>query len=579
METVTGGAPPAPRRGEPREAEVRLPSPARSGPDGAGAPWWRGAVVYQVYVRSFRDADGDGIGDLAGVRAGLDDLARLGVDAIWLNPCYPSPQRDHGYDIADYRDVDPVYGTLADLDALIADAHARGIRVVMDIVPNHCSDRHPWFRAAVAADPGSDARSRFLFVDSDGSDEPPNAWTSVFGGSAWTRVPDGSADPQWYFHAFDSSQPDFDWSAEDVRAGFDDILRFWFDRGVDGFRIDVAHGLVKRTPLPIDDPSQDGLWRQGGVVDVYRRWRRIGDSYRGSDGGDEPRYFIGEAWADDPAFLRSITAPDALHQSFAFALLIQPWFAHRLRAAIDASLAAAGPEGPAWALSNHDVHRLATRLGQERIDRDFDPLDMLSGARRTGPVDPDLGLRRARAAAALLLALPGTVYLYQGDELGLFEVLDLPDGARQDPIWRRTGGRELGRDGCRVPLPWTADGPSMGFGPDDGAAPWLPQPEDYRGHARDRAENDPASILALHRRLIALRRDLVGSADGLEWIDPAPPGVLAFAVGGLVCATNTEGADAAWRPPAGARLVLSTCDGAEPGVVPGDSTTWYALDA
>lgn len=544
--------------------------------DGERREWWRNAVAYQVYVRSFKDSNGDGLGDLRGVVEALPALADLGVDAVWLNPCYPSPQRDHGYDIADYRAIDPRYGTLEDFDALVESAHGLGIRLLMDIVPNHCSSAHEWFRAAVAAEPGSPERARFHFADGEaGGTEPPNDWESVFGGPAWDRVEDGRENPQWYLHLFDSTQPDLEWRNPEVRREFLEILRFWFDRGVDGFRIDVAHGLVKAAALPRGRGADaSAAWTQPELFEVYEEWRALADSY------DPPRYFVGEAWVEDPALLARFTAPGELQQSFAFDLLVQPWFAHRLRRSIERSYGVAGVEdGPAWALANHDVHRLVTRLGQERIDKDPDPTDMLADARRRTPVDLVLGTRRARAAAALLFALPGTAYVYQGDELGLPEVLDLPDEARQDPIWIRTGGKEAGRDGCRVPMPWTESGASLGFSPEGAAEPWLPQPECYRPLARDLEAADPDSVLSLYRVLIRARRELLGDAHRVEWAEGTPAEVLAFRAGRLFCATNTGAEEARAPIREGAELILNTAGCADASLLPGDSTSWFRLDA
>ncbi len=436
-----------------------------------GQDWWTDAVVYQVYLRSFVDSNGDGIGDLAGLTARLDHLSMLDVDALWLNPCYRSPQHDHGYDIADYLAIDPAYGDLDDFRALVEEAHSRGIRVLMDMVANHCSVEHEWFQSALGAPVGSPERSRFLFRDGRGVDGelPPNNWQSVFGGPAWTRVtePDGQAG-QWYFHAFDSSQPDFDWRSADVADHFDAVLRHWFDLGVDGFRIDVAHGLVKSESMAdwITDDAAAGhnydMWDQPEVHDVYRRWRAIGDSYR------PPKYFVGEIWVPESERLSAYLSPDELHQAFDFDLLVQPWNAERMRAAVDRGLDQAARTGgtPAWTLSNHDVHRTATRYGQRQDLTAPLPTDMIAAARREGDVDVPLGVARARAAIMLQLALPGSVYLYQGEELGLPEVFDLPAEARQDPIWRRSEGAVRGRDGCRVPLPWIGSAPAFGFSPD-----------------------------------------------------------------------------------------------------------------
>jgi len=502
---------------------------------------WESAVVYQVYLRSFRDGNGDGIGDLAGLTASLDEIADLGCDAIWLNPCYVSPQRDHGYDIADYTAIDPSYGTMAEFDEMVRRAHDVGLRVLMDLVANHCSDQHEWFRRALTSEPGSAERDRFLFRDGRGEDgdRPPNNWLSVFGGPAWTREDRaGGAGNQWYLHSFDPGQPDLNWRNPAVARYFEDILRFWFARGVDGFRIDVAHGHIKAAGLPdqpIDDDGTRGhnvaMWDQPEVHDIYRSWRRVGDSY------PEPRYFVGEIWVPSPDRLAAYIRPDELHQAFWFDLLVQPWSAAHMRAAINRGLATAGP-APAWALSNHDVHRAVTRYGQTQILDTPDPSDMISAARRTGPVDVDLGVRRATAAAALLLALPGTAYLYQGEELGLPEALDLPDASRQDPIWHRSSGAELGRDGCRVPLPWSAPGRALGFSPPTAAAePWLPQPPWFAPFARDAQKRDENSTLAIYRRLLTVRRDLFAGAAHLQWID-ADDGVLAFRRGDASCVVN-----------------------------------------
>src|SRR4051812_24270149 len=417
----------------------------------SGGPWWRHAVIYQVYVRSFADSDGDGIGDLPGVRSRLPYLRELGVDALWLNPFYPSPQADAGYDVANYRDVDPRFGALADAEALIADAHAYGLRVIFDLVPNHTSDEHPWFRAALAAPPGSRERARYLFRDGRGS-LPPNNWASAFGGSAWTQVADG----QWYLHLFAPEQPDLDWTNDEVREEFASILRFWLDRGVDGFRIDVAHGLAKDPEMPdlTEEHATSGQaveghphWDVDEVHDVYRSWRRITDSYPGD------RIFVAEVWVQSFDRLVLYLRPDELHTAFNFAFLLAPWDAGALRAAVDQTVEShSAVRAPAtWVLSNHDVVRHVTRYG-----------------------GGELGTRRARAAVLLMLALPGGAYIYQGEELGLPEVLDLPDQVRQDPTFHRTSGRELGRDGCRVPIPWSGTTASFGFGP--AQASWLPQP-------------------------------------------------------------------------------------------------------
>lgn len=538
------------------------------------SPWWRNASVYQVYLRSYKDSDGDGNGDLNGLRSELMHIAELGCDAIWLNPIYRSPQRDHGYDIADYRDIDPMYGALEDFDALVADAHRLGLRIIMDIVPNHCSDRHPWFQHALAAESGSPERERFLFVGADGEkgDEPPNSWQSVFGGSAWSRAERADGSRCWYLHTFDSSQPDFNWRNPEVRREFHDVLRWWFDRGVDGFRIDVAHGLVKTSPLPIDEGElgEDGLWDQPEVHEIYRSWRGVAREY------EEEKYLVGEVWVGDSRAFGRYVAEDELHQAFAFDLLVQPWIARRLRAAIDKGLMEASPQnGPAWTLSNHDVHRAVTRYGQEQFDEDPEPSDMLASARHTGPVDEALGTLRARAAFLLLAALPGTLYLYQGEELGLFEYLDLPAGRRQDPIWRRTRGEQLGRDGCRIPMPWNAHTATLGFGVEGEQSPWLPQPEGYAKLARDSQDKDPLSMLALYRRALHLRKERIAAIDGVRWLDAAEPELLAFDNGAFICVTNTgdEAIPLSVLNPVGTPLLRTA--GGDVETIERNSTSWF----
>jgi alpha-glucosidase len=472
------------------------------------APWWRSAVIYQVYVRSFADANGDGIGDLPGIRSKLSYIAGLGVDAIWLNPFYPSPQADAGYDVSDYRDVDPRFGTLADAEDLIREAHDLDLRVIVDLVPNHTSDRHVWFQAAVAAAPGSPERDRYMFRDGrgPGGDAPPNNWQSQFAGPAWTRVADG----QWYLHLFAPEQPDLNWTNPEVVAEFKSILRFWLDRGADGFRIDVAHGLTKNPALPdVGDAYFDvsthptslvghPYWDLDAVHEIYQGWRQVLDSYPGD------RVFVAEAWVPDPKRLALYLRPNELQTAFNFDFLLAPWDAKAMREVIDATLDSLRSEkAPAtWVLSNHDVVRHATRYG--------------GGA---------VGQRRARAAILLTLSLPGGTYIYQGEELGLEEVTDIPDDRRQDPKFFRTHGAEPGRDGSRVPLPWSGSEPPFGFGT---GAPWLPQPDEWVSKTVEAEDSDPGSMLSLYRRALSTRRGEAALGDGpMSWVD-APDGVLAF---------------------------------------------------
>jgi alpha-glucosidase len=457
--------------------------------------WWRDAVFYEIYVRSFADSDGDGIGDLPGIRSRLPYLQQLGVDALWLTPFYPSPDADHGYDVADYVDVDPRFGTLADFDALVADAHELGLRVTVDVVPNHTSNRHPWF---------AEHPEYYVWADE------PNNWPSQFGGPAWTYDEDRR---RYYLHLFAPEQPDLNWHEPAVRDAFDAILRFWLDRGVDGFRIDVAHALYKDPelrdelePFPTETPFSSD-WRravdQPEVHPLYRHWRAIVDAY------PEERMLVGEVVFSDPSRIARYVRPDELHLAFNFALLFEAWDAERLRAVIDRTRDALAEVGAtsSWVLENHDVPRLRTRYGS---------------------------LLAADAAALLLLALPGAAFLYAGQELGLDEV-ELPDDARQDPIFHRTNGDRQGRDGCRVPLPW-GDGPP-GFGFTSGE-PWLPIPEAWRALTVEAQEADASSTLALYRAAIAARP----RGEAFAWLDSAP-GSLAFDRGEMVCVVNVDASE------------------------------------
>ncbi|MFY1574361.1 glycoside hydrolase family 13 protein [Verrucosispora sp. WMMD703] len=538
---------------------VSTPSPLTSDAD-----WWRSAVVYQVYVRSFADSDGDGIGDLQGIRERLPYLRELGVDALWLTPFYTSPMVDGGYDVADYRDVDPMFGNLADFEAMITDAHALGLRIIVDIVPNHTSDQHPWFAAALAAAPGSPERARYLFADGKGDDgeQPPNDWESIFGGPAWTRVPDG----QWYLHLFDPAQPDLNWRHPEVRTEFEDILRFWLDRGVDGFRIDVAHGMIKADGLPdvgfnsmTTGQRQSELLGKGRlpyfdqdeVHDIYRAWRPILDSYPGG------RMAVAEAWAETPQRLARYIGPDELHQAFSFDFLDATWSADSFRKVIDTALAESTIVGAptTWVLSNHDRQRHVTRYG-----------------------DGEIGLRRARAAALLMLALPGCAYLYQGEELGLPEVLDLPDELRQDPAFLRTGES---RDGCRVPIPWSGDLAPYGFGPAGSELSWLPAPTTWRALSVGAQTGTPGSTLELYRAALRIRHThpALAGLGGITWLESGP-GVLAFQREAgdtvLTCVVNISDAPVVidgYGTPLVASATLTERDGGH--LLPVDAAVWF----
>ncbi len=525
---------------------------------GDGSPgWWRDAVIYQVYPRSFADGNADGMGDLAGVRERLPHLAGLGVDAVWLSPFYASPQADAGYDVADYRVIDPMFGDLSDAEALIRDAHELGLRIIVDLVPNHSSDQHEWFQRALREGPGSPLRDRYHFRPGKGEhgEEPPNDWESIFGGPAWTRTknPDGTHG-EWYLHLFAPEQPDFNWDCPAVRDEFRTVLRFWLDLGVDGFRIDVAHGMVKADGLPDMGHGEQlkllgnqvlPFFDQDGVHEIYRSWREILEEY----GGD--RIGVAEAWTPSADRTALYLRHDELHQAFNFHYLDAEWDAAALREVIDESLDSMRPVGAAttWVLSNHDVVRHRTRLGG--------------------------GLDRARAATLLMLALPGSAYVYQGEELGLPEVTDLPDEVRQDPSFFKSNGQDGLRDGCRVPLPWTTGGTSYGFG---GGGAWLPQPRGWADLSVEAQTGDPGSTLELYRSALRLRRDHadLGAGDAVEWL-PAPDGVVAFRRGDFVCTANTTPA-AVELPSAPGRALLSSLPG-RPLIgttLPADTTVWWS---
>ena len=511
----------------------------------AGSEWWRTAVLYQIYVRSFADTDGDGLGDLPGIRSRLPYVSDLGVDGIWLTPFYPTPDADHGYDVSDYENVDPRFGTLADFDALVADAHDLGLRVIVDIVPNHTSSEHPWFRNALA-DPNGPDRARYVFRPGrDGG--PPNNWESAFGGPAWTE---DERSGEYYLHLFAPEQPDLDWHNETVRQAFQQILRFWLDRGVDGFRVDVAQSLYKERDLAdvhIPDPRpRFGDWHTGlqqpELHDLYREWRQIVEEY------PDDRMLVGEMFLADQTRLAEYVRPGELQQTFNFRFLFEEWDAASLRTCIDEILAAFAAVGaPAtWVLENHDVPRVATRYG--------------GGAE---------GVRRARAAALLMLALPGAAYVYAGQELGLEEV-DLADELRQDPIFARTGGRRAGRDGCRVPIPWTT-GPGVGF---TTGTPWLPMPPWWERSSVAAQDGDSQSMLELYRATLRLRRRLRALASGrLAWRD-SPPGSLVFERAAdsstMVCVVNV---DAPSVPLPEGELVLAS-DELEGSFLPPGTAAW-----
>lgn len=550
--------------------------------------WSDDAVIYQIYPRSFADGDGDGIGDLRGVLDRLSHIVDLGVDAIWLSPFYPSPQNDAGYDVADYVDVDPLFGTLADFDELVARAHSAGIRIIVDLVPNHTSSAHPWFQAALAAEAGDPARD--LYVIRPGREDgnaPPNNWTSVFGGPAWTRLPDGD---EWYLHIFDPTQPDLDWSNPAVHEAFTDILRFWLDRGVDGFRVDVAHGLVKAeglpdhvpalgpdgSPVPASEPTAASpYFDQEGVHEIYREWRRILDAHPGE------RILVAEAWVEPLERLFRYVRADEMDQAFNFAFLMAGWDAVGLARAIEDTFAAAAEVGaaPTWVLSNHDTVRHTSRFGVAEPP---------PHQRGIGPDDPqpdlELGRRRASAMALIELGLPGSAYLYQGDELGLPEHTRLPAAARHDPVFARSGGAELGRDGARTPYPWAASAPHLGFGTPAGTDIWLPQPETHAALAHDAQDGDAVSMLHLYRGLLRTRRELRMGRGVFAWHPVHDPerGLLAFTVGtetGPVLVAANLSPDPIVLPEAAGRTLLAASGPAawDGRALSGESAVWVAL--
>lgn len=535
--------------------------------------WWKSAVVYQVYIRSFADANGDGAGDLNGLRSKLPYLSSLGVDAIWITPWYPSPMADGGYDVADFRDIEPAYGTLSDADALIAEAHERDLKVIIDIVPNHTSSEHPWFKALLSGDPA--ARKKYVVRTGSGprGESPPNDWTSAFGGPAWSQLPTG----EWYLHLYAPEQPDLNWDNPEVRAEFEDILRFWFDRGIDGFRIDVAHGLIKHPDLPDAGPRPDD-WRtqphpardQDGVHEIYRAWRKIAQTY------SPERIFVAEAVVPTNNRLARYLRPDELHTAFQFDFTRAPWRAEALRNVIDDALIQADiVEAPAtWVLSSHDIPRPVTRYARTQPSFDVQPEWDRARWAAEQP-DHETGRRRARAAALLQLALPGTAYIYQGDELGLEEVEDLPADSRQDPTWQQSGYTDVGRDGCRVPLPWSGTSPPFGFSPGE-EQPWLPQPAHWGDVTAAAQQADAASCLQLYRSAVGLRKALLPQATPLQWVTGIPKDVVAFARDGFQCWVNAGRNPV--RLPYGWKVVLGSIPDIDV-VLPPDSAAWLTRKA
>jgi len=544
--------------------------------------WWRDSVTYQIYIRSFADANGDGKGDVAGIISRLPYLKKLGVDAIWITPWYPSPQKDHGYDVADFMDIEPDYGTLSDAKKLIEQSHKLGMRLLVDIVPNHCSDQHKWFQEALAAKPGSKERDRFIFRDGKGEngDTPPNNWQAVFGGSAWHRITeaDGKAG-QWYLHLFAVEQPDFNWQNQEVKDYFEKVLKFWLDLGVDGFRIDVAHGMIKADGLP-DVPSDPKLlegkpmpfWDQDGVHEIYKEWRKILDSY------PNDRMAVAEAWVHPATRIARYLRPGELMNSFNFEFLGSKWDVTEIKNNINKSIEAIGAVGApsSWVFNNHDVVR--------SVDR-FDLGLGLSGGttlERHGDVNKfnlERGRKRARAGALLMLALPGGAYIYQGEELTLPEAREIPEDRLSDPRWKMSNYTDRGRDGCRVPLPWRSNNAgAFGFSDNAKLTPkdsWLPQSSNWGDFSVEAQDSDPNSSLNLYRKALEIRKSLSGLGDGpMSWVD-APDHVVAFSrPGDFYCYLNL-GAD--FKLPQAAKVLVSSSP-IENGVLPTDTAVWFTLN-
>ena len=556
----------------------------------SGTEWWRDAVIYQVYPRSFKDSNGDGMGDLGGVTEKLPYLKQLGVDAVWLSPFYLSPQHDAGYDVADYRTIDPRFGTLEDFDRMRDEAHALGLKLIVDLVPNHTSEDHEWFQAALSSPRGSAERARYMFREGTGENGelPPNNWKSLFGGPAWSRIADG----QWYLHLFDSSQPDLNWENPQVWEEFRSVLRFWLDRGVDGFRVDVAHGMVKAEGLPdwdeqvhmvegtdVDEQGQSEktmdtgpYFDQDGVHEIYRDWNRVLAEYPGQ------RMLVVEAWIGPAERLALYVRPDEAQQAFNFDFLIAGWHRDRMRNAITEALRVNRAVGApsTWVLSNHDTVRHTSRYGLG--SRTAYPNGI--GAEDEQP-DADLGLRRARAAALVELSLPGSAYVYQGDELGLPEHTTLDAESRQDPTFFRTEGKELGRDGARVPLPWSPGGNGLGFGPD----PWLPQPASFGSITVDHQLGNPQSVLNLYKNALRIRQQLgLGRAE-FAWDPLSERGsqVLAYRLitgsGETVLVAANAGDEAVHLPElsTGELLLASGQSAVIAGELAVDHTVWIKL--
>jgi alpha-glucosidase len=549
--------------------------------------WWRDAVTYQIYIRSFADGNGDGIGDIEGIRSRLPYLKSLGVDAIWITPWYPSPQNDHGYDVANYMDIEPMYGTLADAELLIKQTHEHGMKLIVDIVPNHSSDQHVWFQEALRSPIGSPARDRYIFRDGKGENGelPPNNWQSVFGGPAWHRLTDSDGNPeQWYLHLFAVEQPDFNWEHPEVRAHFEEILKFWLDRGVDGFRIDVAHALMKYPGLPDIPPAEElaaygefvpdefrPTWDQEGVHEIYRAWRKILNSYPGD------RMAVAEAWVSPASRIARYLRRDELANSFNFDFLTSLWEPEYLKGMINRAVDAMAEVGapPSWVFNNHDVTRSVDRFDLGLQNRQVNTFE-----RQGDPAKFDIarGTRRARAGALLMLALPGGAYIYQGEELAVPEVRDIPEDRLSDPIWKMSGYQDRGRDGCRVPIAWkSAPEGAHGFSSNSALTPdqaWLPQSPWWGSYSVQSQVGVAGSTHSLYSQALAIRKNESGLGDGpMQWID-AGPNVIAFTrPGNFACYVNFS---APIDLPEGADVLLASAELID-GKIPTDTAIWLRV--
>lgn len=553
-------------------------------PARADRPWWRDAVVYQIYSRSFADGNSDGIGDIAGIASRIDYFTQLGIDAIWITPCYVTPWKDGGYDVANYYEIAPEVGSKSEVAQLATALHERGIKLIMDLVPNHTSDQHEWFQAALNAGPNSPEWARYHIIKGkDDGKNPPNDWRSVFGGAAWSPFPNHPG--YWYLHIFDSTQPDLNWENAEVKAEFEKILRYWFDLGVDGFRIDVAHGMVKDAGYPDNDvytqmvagtksetPAEYPQWDRPGVHEIYRAWRKIADEYAPA------KVFCAEAWVNDPNRMAQYIRKDELHTAFNFTYYGAGWDATKQRSAINESMSTAAIYGAptTWVLSNHDVVRHRTRLAPDAGSR-------INSGKRDRIVDQAAGEKIARAATLFMLGLPGSSYLYQGEELGLPEVTDIPKDRREDPAFARTNGEDGYRDGCRVPIPWTADAETnYGFSEAAEKQSWLPQPNSWAQLSVKAQQQDPASSLKFYQSALKLRKELTQVGDGyLTWIDQDSTNYLAFQRDDLVIACNPSATAVTISLPAAAELLLASnagvvLNGAEL-TMPSDSAVWVRI--